>query len=295
MKTAENPTHLALDSRPLATVEASYGIHFPPTGANRSSLRRLPAICLALVIGVAASILAGIAIAAAQSPEPGRLPHSAPGPVPLTDISLGGAALPDGNGVSVEVATWLQLHPAASPSARASAGVAYDSARDRVVLFGGVSGTTSLGDTWEWDGANWIQRFPVTSPPARASHSLAYDSVRGHVVLFGGAGNGVYFADTWEWDGTTWQQQFPLHSPLARTAFAMAYDEARGRVVLFGGYALSDETWEWDGTDWTLLAPAISPPARQRLAMAYDGRRGVIVLYGGVGSVYYGDTWEWDG
>jgi len=35
--------------------------------------------------------------------------------------------------------------------------LAYDSRRERVVLYGGSNGTQTFGDTWEWDGANWRQ------------------------------------------------------------------------------------------------------------------------------------------
>ena len=35
--------------------------------------------------------------------------------------------------------------------------MAYDSARDVVVLFGGETNDDFAGDTWEWDGVNWTQ------------------------------------------------------------------------------------------------------------------------------------------
>jgi hypothetical protein len=92
--------------------------------------------------------------------------------------------------------------PATSPPPRSSASIAYDSSRQRVVLFGGYDGASAnnyLGDTWEWDGNSWTQRMPTTSPPPRSEHALAYDAVRQRLVLFGGlGGSGIYFADTWE-------------------------------------------------------------------------------------------------
>ena len=38
--------------------------------------------------------------------------------------------------------------------------MAYDGARHVIVMFGGRSGSTLLGDTWTWDGANWTQLHP---------------------------------------------------------------------------------------------------------------------------------------
>ena len=199
---------------------------------------------------------------------------------------------------------WL-LTLAPSPLARFEHAMAYDSARGRVVLFGGHYDylPSLLGDTWEWDGSLWVERTPATSPTARAGHVMAYDSARDRVVLFGGYDeSGGFLADTWEWNGSTWIERTPATSPPARSWGAMVYDVARGRVVLFGGYNFVDlgsrlrDTWEWDGSAWIERTPATSPPARTGGAMAYDIARGRMVLFGGDGaSGYLADTWEWDG
>jgi hypothetical protein len=38
----------------------------------------------------------------------------------------------------------------------------YDSARDRIVLFGWVNDKPQhlLDDVWEFDGSQWVQRYP---------------------------------------------------------------------------------------------------------------------------------------
>jgi hypothetical protein len=96
--------------------------------------------------------------------------------------------------------------------ARFNHAMAYDAARQRVVLFGG-GGT--LSDTWEWDGVTWTHRTPAASPPARGGHAMAWDAARQRVVLFGGYAND-FLSDTWEWDGVTWTQRTPATSPAAR-------------------------------------------------------------------------------
>jgi len=131
--------------------------------------------------------------------------------------------------------------------------MAYDSARERVVVFGGVgSNHLVLGDTWEWDGTTWTMR--ASGPTPRYGHTMAYDAVTGLVVLFGGTTTySPLLEDTWEWDGTTWTQRAFL-GPALRQWPAMAYDAARGRMVLFGGetrsyysnFSLGD-TWEYAG------------------------------------------------
>jgi hypothetical protein len=196
-------------------------------------------------------------------------------------------------------AAWVNVTPAVGPPGRYWPGMAYDSARDRVILFGGSPG---LADTWEYDGASWadVTRVPIR----RFHHAMAYDSARGRVVLFGGLNGANGLADTWEWDGALWEDVTPVVSPPARYGHALAYDSARGRVVLFGGHTrtpdgtLLADTWEWDGATWENVTPAGSPPARYQHAMAYDIARGRTVLFGGDDRDLGGplaDTWEWDG
>jgi hypothetical protein len=181
---------------------------------------------------------------------------------------------------------WVEHQPATSPGDQNQCAMAYDEARQRVVLLGLSSQFQT--ETWEWDGTTWVQRTPASSPPQRRAHAMAWDGTRQRVVLFGGDDTSSSRADTWEWDGTTWVQRLPATSPPARLKHAMAWDAARGRVVLFGGAALFD-TWEWDGATWLQRLPATSPTARGGLAMVYDSDRQRVVLFGG------GETWEWDG
>src|SRR5262245_28460927 len=130
---------------------------------------------------------------------------------------------------------------------RVGAAMAYDAARQRVVLFGGSE--SLLGDPWEWDGVRWVPRNPAARPTPRSDHALAYDSARKRVVLFGGRDGSGSLQDTWEWDGVTWVPRTPAASPPVRHGHTLAYDTARQRVVLFGGFDGSlrlGDTWEWD-------------------------------------------------
>jgi hypothetical protein len=167
------------------------------------------------------------------------------------------------------------------PSARGNFGMAYDSVRQRTVLFGGVS-TTNLGDTWEYDGLAWVQRFPTTSPAARQGHAMAYDPVRQRTVLFGGTVGG---AETWEWNGTTWTQRFPTTSPPSRQYHRLAYHSGRGGVILTAGEGASGrlgDTWLWNGTTWTNLSTFV--PVRRLFAMGFDSSRSLAVVFGGSGT-----------
>jgi hypothetical protein len=205
--------------------------------------------------------------------------------------------------------------PAHVPQARVGAAYAYDPENSAVVMFGGVTITTSAsgtngvmhGDTWLWSKHSWRQ-LDLPGPSARQYASAAYDSVRHVVVLFGGSGDGGTgpngdLQDTWTWNGSSWVQQNPAHVPDPRFAASMAFDERRGTVVLFGGQAGTQngittyhETWTWNGLDWTLQNPAATPGSRHFAGMAYDADQGVTVLLGGsMPGMRLNDTWTWDG
>jgi len=149
---------------------------------------------------------------------------------------------------------WKEEHPVKSPSGRGYAGMAYDAADGKVVLFGGAtSGSIArpLSDTWVWNGTDWKQEHPAKSPSARGLHAMAYDAAAGKVVLFGGAdSNGNLLRDTWVWNGTDWTEEDFEHPPVARFGAGMAFDAAQGQVVMFGGLdsfdipsAVISDTW----------------------------------------------------
>jgi hypothetical protein len=56
------------------------------------------------------------------------------------------------------------------PTARRNPRMAYDSARQKVVLFGGIPfNGPMLNDTWEWDGSAWT-KVADTGPSGRHAH-----------------------------------------------------------------------------------------------------------------------------
>src|SRR5215472_16536143 len=87
---------------------------------------------------------------------------------------------------------WTKQAPAARPSARDQAAMAYDAATGTVVMFGGLSNGKYLGDTWTWNGSAWAKQAPAAAPSARGGAAMAYDAATGTVVMFGGLSNGNY-------------------------------------------------------------------------------------------------------
>ena len=204
--------------------------------------------------------------------------------------------------------------PAAWPSARSNMAMAFDTSRQKLMVFGGSGNGTVLDDLWEWDIASggWTNRTvsprPAAWPQARFLHAMAYDPQRMKTVLFGGGANGPNLGDTWEWDaGTgTWASGGTASHPWNRTGMSLVYDPS-GVIVLFGGSGdegLSQEIREWDGLagTWTdrtpSPVPANWPPGRTLHGAAYDSARMKMMIFGGeplaTANQIYDDLWEWD-
>ncbi|MCL5098587.1 MAG: hypothetical protein M1608_13870, partial [Candidatus Omnitrophica bacterium] len=183
--------------------------------------------------------------------------------------------------------------------ARRGHAMAYDSARNRVVLFGGYGPKTLMGDTWEWDGSTWTQ-VATEGPSARAFTAMAYDSRIHLTVLFGGSDAKSPQNDTWTWDGTQWKR-LEVVGPSLRSGHSMAYNSALGVTVLFGGQspdgAPLGDTWVFDGSRWAQVSTgSTNPEPRMRSAMAYGSSQNQTILFGGFGKdTVLGDTWNWDG
>jgi hypothetical protein len=182
--------------------------------------------------------------------------------------------------------------------------MAYDSARDEVVLFGGnrvlfgdsTRAPAMLGDTWLLRKGGWT-RVAGYGPTPRAEAAAGYDPRRRRTVLFGGRiespnGRVGRLGDTWEWDGKRWRR-VSTTGPSARSGAAMAYHPGLQAVVLFGGSGgpLGD-TWSWTGRGWARL-PVPTAPGRFNTVMAWDpGVRRLVRFGGWDGKRRTSDTWE---
>jgi hypothetical protein len=192
---------------------------------------------------------------------------------------------------------WVQRQDI-GPSPRVDHAIAEDSARSRLILFGGDRGASPpLGDTWSWDGSYWTQVADI-GPSPRYGHSLGDFPPLQQLILFGGAAGGEPRGDTWAFDDTTWVQVADT-GPSARSFHAVAYDTAHSVIVLFGGAgsgSVHGDTWIWDGQDWTQVQD-VGPSPRSRHAMAFDSAGNRVILFGGAdgSGAALGDTWAWDG
>lgn len=188
------------------------------------------------------------------------------------------------------------------PVPRFDHGMAFDSRRGRLIVFGGAThvyggghDTTFFQDGGvvnEWDGQTWttVPTQP-TDPRYRTRPAMAFDRARGRTVLFGGGllGSGipVWQSDTWEWDGLAWTPMQPTTTPTADEG-ELFFDVDLQQCVLRVGGAF----WAWSGADWLPLAIPTQPAAGR---FAYDAARGVYLLLptagGGVHELHNG-AWQ---
>jgi putative Ig domain-containing protein/IPT/TIG domain-containing protein len=184
--------------------------------------------------------------------------------------SVGGSTTISGDTWTWNGVTWTQQHPAASPSARLGAGMAYDPASSQMLLFGGSSGQSALADTWNWTGTTWAKLNPTASPTASSFSAMAYDSATQQFLLQGGGTITGPLAELWAWNGSTWVKQTPATAITpARYGRAMAYDTATSQLVLFGG-ATNATTSIGDTWVWTPLAVQTASLAAAAVGVPYS-------------------------
>ncbi|HEY5924301.1 MAG TPA: kelch repeat-containing protein [Kofleriaceae bacterium] len=142
---------------------------------------------------------------------------------------------------------WTQAQPATKPPPREGAAMAYDPIRQRVVMYGGLTGSTSqltmaqlLADTWEWDGATWTAVQPLVSPGPLYRGVMTFDPHRQRIVLAGGLRSIGFVDEIWEWDGTTWSLRVTVQSAGPRES--IVYDAVDRRILTFGGYGFAGGT-----------------------------------------------------
>jgi len=196
--------------------------------------------------------------------------------------------------------TWRKMAPAQHPTRRLSPAMAYDASSDRVVLFGGDSGT-ELGDTQAYDanGDSWSVMKAGVRPSARNDAALAYDAQSQRTVLFGAT------SELWAYDATADAWSLPTvvaPVPWQRAGHTMTYDPAADRIVLFGGWRylteFSNETWtyDYDAHTWSDVSTVPAPSPRGWHSAAFDAQSSRLIVFGGEAGAgpLPSETWAFD-
>lgn len=208
---------------------------------------------------------------------------------------------------------WMQRFPETTPPARSVHGMTYDTARSRVVMFGGRVAAadkkldpTYLNDTWVYSNENWTRIESAENPSARQHVAMAYDRARDRVILYGGnvldpSGEKFnLFSDTWEFDGTQWHRLIENTPKVAKPL--MDYDATRNQMILIGLNETGTEKvmYRYNATSnaWDVLTPATMPTCVNDGHLVYQEHTGKLIFFGGVcatGTPAGEEVFEWDG
>ncbi len=195
-------------------------------------------------------------------------------------------------------ADWFPIEmPEPNPGRRYYFDMAYDTHRDRLVLFGGkkevmenghIVGTEIKNDTWEWDGSVWHEMESLTEPPEpRWGHAMVYDEARQVTLMLGGKEDpaAICYEGTWSWDGIRWE--LLTETGPVKAFHRMAWDPLNQQVILFGGayqyWASYDKsTYVWNGTSWTQIqCPGTEVKPRSGPGLAWDPINQRMMMIGG--------------
>ncbi len=204
---------------------------------------------------------------------------------------------------------WVQL-PADNPPPAASYSIGmYDANNNRMMLYGGASGT----DVWVLINANglgdtiptWVQLVPSGPLPPSLSgwETHVYDPARNVMIVYDSSAgvwvlsnaNGLGGAPVW----TQWTML--MNGPVSRTGFTAVYNPTSNRMIIFGGADGTKALYDiWvlahanglDGTPtWIPLPPAndTRPAARAGHLAIYDPASDAMTIFGGIGQP--SDVW----
>lgn len=215
--------------------------------------------------------------------------------------------------------TWTQLAPVGGPPApRDNHAAVYDSANNRMIIFGGCEGgcLPALNDVWVLANANglggtptWTQLAPSGGPPApRIAMASAYDPSSNDLIIFGGQDGGGFagatFPEVWTLSnanglgGTPVWTNAPFTGGPAPGQYLMSYalDSANNRLMVAGGDANgtglpSNAVWVLANANntnattpaWTdLIAenPPGPPPDFESRPAGFDPVTGRMILVG---------------
>lgn len=176
----------------------------------------------------------------------------------------------------LEEEVWTEIEvDGESPPPRTSAGMAWDSARGWLWLYGGNTARGNVAeelippehpnDVWSFDpeSRRWTEHETENLPPSRHFHRLIYDSTRDRIVAFSGAASSqTNLRDMWalDLDSFVWTEiDAGLQlTPVGRFGSGLVYAKDVDQYVMFAGHSNDsvgnrNDLWSFDPTDvvWT--------------------------------------------
>jgi len=224
------------------------------------------------------------------------------GGVPFSDVWV----LSNANG-SGGTPAWSQLTPSGTlPPPRTGHSAVYDSANNRMTIFGGANKPLTLTDSWILTSANgigtpgWIQITTAGTAPSVAYHSAAYDPHANAMYVFAGSSSAAKLSTNSHaftlTNANGLSQVSPkwfLGGPAVRYGQSAFYDSATNSLFVLGGqHAKNNQNfgdyWQASGVlgssnlKWTILpTKAGAPSARYGHTGLYDSGSNRLMVFGG--------------
>jgi hypothetical protein len=204
--------------------------------------------------------------------------------------------------------SWIPVTAVAPPAADYSAGM-YHPASNRMILYGGASGS----DVWVLTNANglgstapeWIQLLPLGNPADHISdyQRHAYDPVNNIMIVYDSTGGVSTLSHANGLGGTpVWTQLYVVaNGPSPRAGFTAVYNPANARMIVFGGsgggvdqndlWVLTNANGLNGASEWIPLptGTATVPAARSGHTAVYDPASDSMTIFGGIGQP--ADSW----
>ena len=247
-------------------------------------------------------------LASAQSPGPLAYAATVYDPVHARLVMFGGLgypAVPSNRVWTLSLGdpmVWSALPvEGIPPSPRWNMVAAYDSRRNRMIVYGGEDGHAYKSDAWALDlgdTARWERLTPVDSiPAARSEAAGVYDPVRDRLLVYGGmiVTDKGYLDGSWDLlqlslgDSMAWRRidAAGTDHPYDALSPAAVYDPIGQRMFLFGGERNGTVPYVLDlsgAPSWSGLWTAREPLRRQRFTALYDASRERVLITGGTES-----------
>ncbi len=202
---------------------------------------------------------------------------------------------------------WTQLSPTGTaPHVRTGHSSVYDSSNDRMIVFGGAYGTTTLADCWILTSANglggtpaWIQLTVQGTAPKVEFHSAVYNQTLNSMYVFAGTSSGTKLQTsnhTFTLTGAnglqTGNSQWFIAGPPVRHSQSAFYDPSTGGIFVFGGqhslninfndYQRDSGVITSSNVAWTkLLVSGTLPAPRFGHTGLYDSASNRMMVFGG--------------
>lgn len=195
---------------------------------------------------------------------------------------------------------WTSLNPSGGPPpAQANTTAVYDSASNRMTVFGGSPNLSNAGTNAVWvlsnaNGAggapawtNLIAEGSAGSPPVRIYATGVYDPSANRMTIFGGgAPSNIFYNDTWVLTNANglgaaaWTQLLPAGGPpAARYSAAGGLDVASNRMIISGGSnsaGVLTDAWVLTNLNGISYAAQVRQPVGADGSSEFNAKRGVV-------------------